>query len=77
MAVIGLFVSCGNSVKQEKKEVEVDSYQVINLKTKKILSEGSLEFISNDMDYYRESRFRIESLRFLHQHNLLEHFIHM
>ena len=60
-----------------KKEVEVDSYQVINLKTNKILSEGSLEFISNDMDYYRESRFRIESLRFLHQHNLLEHFIHM
>ena len=25
MAVVGLFVSCGNSVKQEKKEVEVDS----------------------------------------------------
>lgn len=60
-----------------KKEVEIDSYQVVNLRTNKILSEGSLEFISNDMDYYRESRFRIESLRFLHQHNLLEHFIHM
>lgn len=61
----------------KKKEVKVDSYQVINLKTDKILLEGSLEFISKRMDYYRESRFRIESLRFLHQHNLLEHFIHM
>lgn len=61
----------------KKKEVKVDSYQIINLKTDKILLEGSLEFILKGMDYYRESRFRIESLRFLHQHNLLEHFIHM
>ena len=60
-----------------KKDVEADSYQVINLKTNKILSEGSLEFISKEMDYYRDTRLRIESLRFLHQHNLLEHFIHM
>ena len=60
-----------------KKEVDIDSYQVVNLRTNKILSEGSLEFISKDMDYYRESRLRVASLRFLHQHNLLEHFIHM
>ena len=58
-------------------KLEMLPYKNVNLKTNKILSEGSLEFISNDMDYYRESRFRIESLRFLHQHNLLEHFIHM
>lgn len=60
-----------------KKEVDIDSYQVVNLRTNKILSEGSLEFISKDMDYYRESRLRVASLRFLHQHNLLEHFIRM
>lgn len=61
----------------KKKEVKVDSYQIINLKTDKILLEGSLEFISKGMDYYRDSRFRVASLRFLHRYNLLEHFVHM
>ena len=58
-----------------KKEVEVDSYQVINLKTNKILSEGSLEFISNDMDYYRENRLRVASLMLLRRYNILDRFI--
>lgn len=58
-----------------KKEVEIDSYQVVNLKTNKILSEGSLYFILKDMDYHRENRLRITSLRFLNQYRILDRFI--
>lgn len=57
-----------------KKDVEADSYQVINLKTNKILSEGSLEFISKEMEYYRDNRLRIASLRFLSKNNILNIF---
>ena len=58
-----------------KKEVEIDSYQVVNLRTNKILSEGSLEFISKDMDYYRENRLRVASLMLLRQYDILDRFI--
>ena len=58
-----------------KKEVEIDSYQVVNLRTNKILSEGSLEFISKDMDYYRENRLRVASLMLLRRYNILDRFI--
>ena len=58
-----------------RKEVEIDSYQVVNLRTNKILSEGSLEFISNDMDYYRENRLRVASLMLLRRYNILDRFI--
>ena len=58
-----------------KKEVETDSYQVVNLRTNKILSEGSLEFISKDMDYYRENRLRVASLMLLRRYNILDRFI--
>ena len=58
-----------------KKEVDIDSYQVVNLRTNKILSEGSLEFISKDMDYYRENRLRVASLMLLRRYNILDSFI--
>lgn len=58
-----------------KKEVDIDSYQVVNLRTNKILSEGSLEFISKDMDYYRENRLRVASLMLLRRYNILDRFI--
>lgn len=58
-----------------KKEVDIDSYQVVNLRTNKILSEGSLEFISKDMDYYRENRLRVASLMLLRQYDILDRFI--
>ena len=58
-----------------KKEVEIDSYQVVNLRTNKILSEGSLEFISKDMDYYRENRLRVASLMLLRRYDILDRFI--
>lgn len=58
-----------------KKEVDIDSYQVVNLKTNKILSEGSLYFILKDMDYHRENRLRVTSLRFLNQYRILDRFI--
>lgn len=58
-----------------KKEVDIDSYQVVNLRTNKILSEGSLEFISKDMDYYRENRIRVASLMLLRRYNILDRFI--
>ena len=58
-----------------KKEVDIDSYQVVNLRTNKILSEGSLEFISKDMDYYRENRLRVASLILLRRYNILDRFI--
>ena len=56
-----------------KKEVDID--QVVNLRTNKILSEGSLEFISKDMDYYRENRLRVASLMLLRRYNILDRFI--
>ena len=58
-----------------KKEVDIDYYQVVNLRTNKILSEGSLEFISKDMDYYRENRLRVASLMLLRRYNILDRFI--
>ena len=58
-----------------KKEVDIDSYQVVNLRTNKILSEGSLEFISKDMDYYRENRLRVASLMLLRRYDILDRFI--
>lgn len=58
-----------------KKEVDIDSYQVVNLRTNKILSEGSLKFISKDMDYYRENRLRVASLMLLRRYNILDRFI--
>lgn len=58
-----------------KKDVDIDSYQVVNLRTNKILSEGSLEFISKDMDYYRENRLRVASLMLLRRYNILDRFI--
>ena len=58
-----------------KKEVDIDSYQVVNLRTNKILSEGSLEFISKDMDYYRENRLRVASLMLLRRYKILDRFI--
>ena len=58
-----------------KKEVDIDSYQVVNLRTNKILSEGSLEFISKDMDYYIENRLRVASLMLLRRYNILDRFI--
>ena len=58
-----------------KKDVEADSYQVINLKTNKILSEGYMELISKEMDYYRDTRLRIASLRFLSKNNILNIFL--
>ena len=58
-----------------KKEVDIDYYQVVNLRTNKILSEGSLEFISKDMDYYRENRLRVASLMLLRRYDILDRFI--